>query len=328
MTTSGRRVVTIIVHYGSVEETLRCVMTAASASGIEHMIQVVDNSGTFPEAVDFPDCDVRIVKSGRNAGFAAGVNLGYQNAIGWNPDFIHLLNNDTCVVNPAYVRELTDYLRDHPDVACAGPLVLMDKDGSPQQTILQLPSLGQAVRLAVSWRVAKLRRTPKETPSSAIKVDCLNFVCALIRASAFGQLGGLNEALFMYGEEADFCFRLKRSGLGCAYVPVLSVRHRCGATGGGRNGLAYYYTRRNLVYLISRQKGRIPAFLLAVGLTGAHFLRVSMNAAVWRRAWGLAWDLHCAASGILRCSWVWDLQPEVHSADGKQAPFTSLEREG
>jgi N-acetylglucosaminyl-diphospho-decaprenol L-rhamnosyltransferase len=47
----------------------------------------------------------------------------------------------------------------------------------------------------------------------------------LVRRRVFEELGGFDEAYFMYGEDVDICWRAHRAGYGVAYVPLASVTH-------------------------------------------------------------------------------------------------------
>ena len=54
--------------------------------------------------------------------------------------------------------------------------------------------------------------------------------CFLVRRSAFEEVGGFDEAYFMYAEDVDLCWRLGRAGWRAAYVPAAEVTHLQGVS--------------------------------------------------------------------------------------------------
>ena len=61
-------------------------------------------------------------------------------------------------------------------------------------------------------------------------VDWVSGACFLVRRSAFEEVGGFDEAYFMYAEDVDLCWRLGRAGWRVAYVPAAEVTHLQGVS--------------------------------------------------------------------------------------------------
>ena len=61
-------------------------------------------------------------------------------------------------------------------------------------------------------------------------VDWVSGACFLVRRSAFEQVGGFDEAYFMYAEDVDLCWRLGRAGWTVAYLPTAEVTHLQGVS--------------------------------------------------------------------------------------------------
>ena len=64
----------------------------------------------------------------------------------------------------------------------------------------------------------------------AVEVDWVSGACFVVRRSAFEEVGGFDEAYFMYAEDVDLCWRLGRHGWSVAYVPTAEVTHRQGVS--------------------------------------------------------------------------------------------------
>jgi GT2 family glycosyltransferase len=59
-------------------------------------------------------------------------------------------------------------------------------------------------------------------------VDWVSGACAMVRREAFDAVGGMDDNFFMYWEDADFCFRVKRAGWQTIYNPQVEVLHLTG----------------------------------------------------------------------------------------------------
>jgi GT2 family glycosyltransferase len=61
--------------------------------------------------------------------------------------------------------------------------------------------------------------------AGAIPVDWVSGACFMMRRSAFEELGGFDEAFFMYAEDMDLCWRARRAGWQVVYAPAAVVTH-------------------------------------------------------------------------------------------------------
>jgi hypothetical protein len=173
---------------------------------------------------------VRAVPSATNLGFAAGMNLAAQHA---SRPYLLLINPDA-VAEGDVVRVLSDWLRDHPDTAVAGPRIL-DADGTVQASARRFPDLSTAIGGRSSWLTRRFpnnwlsrRNLVGRAATEPIDVDWLAGSCFMTTREAFDRAGGFDERFFLYWEDADYCWRLKRLGLKSTYVPTVSVRHAGG----------------------------------------------------------------------------------------------------
>jgi N-acetylglucosaminyl-diphospho-decaprenol L-rhamnosyltransferase len=157
-----------------------------------------------------------------------------QNSI---PDYILLLNPDT-VVHSGAIEALAAFLEAHPRVGAVGPQ-LRNTDGTLQPAAFRFPTLamtaidlfppGQVLpgRLYGSWWHG---RYPQEREGRApFPIDHPLGACILARRAAVEQVGGLDEGFFMYAEEVDWCYRIRRSGWAIWQVPEARVTHVGGA---------------------------------------------------------------------------------------------------
>lgn len=195
---------------------------------------VVDNASTDGSAemvrTRFPA--VALVEAAENLGFARGYNLAASRAAGRH---LLMLNPDT-VVRPGALSALVEFLDSHPRAGAAGPR-LVNPDGSLQYSCRRFPRPMAALfrntplgRLLPGNRFTRdylMAEWDHDTPR---QVDWLSGAALCIRREAWEQVGGFDEAFFMYAEDIDWCLRAHQAGWEVWYVPHAVVVHRIGAS--------------------------------------------------------------------------------------------------
>ncbi len=183
------------------------VVDNASRDGSEAMVRE-----RFPQTI--------VIQSGRNAGFAGANNLGIAQSTG---DFIVLLNSDTRLEEPA-ISTTVAWLERHPDIGATSPK-LLGADDLPQSCVYPWP------RLRDLWREAF--RLPAQKPASTSD-GWIAGTCLVVRRSALEEVGGgLDESYWMYWEDADLSYQLRRQGWSVIPFDGATIRHYGGASGGG-----------------------------------------------------------------------------------------------
>jgi GT2 family glycosyltransferase len=227
-----RTVSILIVNYRAYEELDACLRSASRYAAGDVEVIVVDHAAERDAAASlaraFPW--VRWIQVDRNPGFAAGVNRGARAASG---TYLLLLNPD-CVLEGDIAHELSAWLERHPDVAVAGAVV-HEPDGSVQQSARRFPDIttgfaGRTAWLSRVWPANPWTRRNLVAPArdGPVEVDWVSGACLMVRRDAFESVGGMDEKFFLYWEDADLCFRLKREGWLTMYVPLARVTHLTG----------------------------------------------------------------------------------------------------
>lgn len=229
----GTAISVLVVSYNVREHLRRCLGSVAACAAEEPKLTVetivVDNASldgstemvrtTFPDAL--------LVVNEANVGFTRAVNQGLALARG---AAVLLLNPDAELMAGA-LGALWDELRAHPDVAVVGPKVL-NSDGTVQSSRRTFPGLAigfvestvlqRALGGLPALRRYYCRDTSDDEPQD---VDWLTGACLLVRREAIEQVGGLDERFFMYFEEVDWCWRMRRAGWRVRYQPAARVLH-------------------------------------------------------------------------------------------------------
>ncbi len=188
-------------------------------------------------AASFPQ--VTLLKQVENVGFARGNNIGisYLQANGGVPEFVYLLNPDT-ITQPGAVRALIEALEADARVGVAGARLTFG-DGTFQHSAFAFPGLFQlwADVLPVPARLLESRlngRYPREqyAGEEPFDVDFVLGATMMMRGEVITQTGMFDEAYFMYCEEVDWQWRIRRAGWRIVCVPAAHVVHLGGQSSG------------------------------------------------------------------------------------------------
>lgn len=221
----------MIVSY-NVRDLLRACLKSIRNPDIE--ILVVDNASDDGSAEMVRDAfpKVQLIANETNAGFAAANNQGIRASSGRH---VLLLNPDTEVLDDALAR-LVGFLDRHPDYAAAGA-GLVYPDGSFQHSAFRFPGAMQCFfdffptsnRLMNSRLNGRYPRAWYER-GQPFDIDHPLGACLVVRREAIDEVGLLDGGFFMYCEEIDWCWRMRKVGWKIACVPAARVVHHAGAS--------------------------------------------------------------------------------------------------
>jgi len=224
----------VIVTYNSASDVEECLCSIGRETrGIDYEIWVVDNAsrdGTL-ECVRRVPADVHVIANDHNWGFSKACNQAIAKAAG---DFILLLNPDTIVLDDA-IGKLVRRMEEDASVGMAGGLVL-NSDGSPQLACRR----GMPTPAAMLCRAVGLDRLFPRNPTIAqynmrwlpweeeAEVASISGSFQMVRRTVVDQIGLLDEAIFMYFEDIDWCLRTTKAGWRVVYFPDSRIIHHKG----------------------------------------------------------------------------------------------------
>ena len=163
---------------------------------------------------------VTLIANTENLGFARANNQGIRASQG---RYVVLLNSDT-VVPPGALEALVAFMDAHPEAGVVGPRLLRP-DGTPQPYAFGGdPTLGYLLRRGVNRLL--FRRPLHDWATDAIQeVDWVSGACLMARRAAIDQAGLLDETIFMYFEDNDWCLRIRQAGWKVYYNPQAAITH-------------------------------------------------------------------------------------------------------
>jgi GT2 family glycosyltransferase len=280
-----RSVSAVVIAYEAGELLPRCIAALDGQAGLLETI-VVDN-GSVDGSVDlaagrFPA--TKVVRPGRNLGFAGGVNAGARAARG---ELLLFLNPDV-FLPPGCVSELASELSDH-SVGVVGPPLYVVAAGGMEYGYT-LDPIGSPVALHERARPLYVSG------------------CALMtRARLFRQLGGFDERFFMIFEDVDYCWRVLLRGFDVQVASSAPAWHEGGAVtpGGYITAAGVTSTRfrvalreRNALATLLKCYGDPLVFAVVPLYVVQSLATAAMLAAIGRRrtagdiVGGLLWNAH------------------------------------
>ncbi len=221
----------IIVNYNVrafLENSLVSIRKAME--GIDGEIVVVDNASDdgSVEMVRSKFPEVRLILSDRNIGFAAANNRALASCGG---AYLLFLNPDTILPEDT-LRVMIGFMNSHHDAGLAGCRI-MNPDGTlqlacrrsfptPWVALTKIVGLSALFpRVPLFGRYNLTYRSPDET----YEVDAVSGSFMMVRRAAVEAVGVLDEQFFMYGEDLDWCYRIKKAGWKIYYVHETQIIH-------------------------------------------------------------------------------------------------------
>ena len=266
------RVLILILNWNNYSDTKECLESLAQLTFNNYQVMLVDNgSGDDSSQLleeEFPE--IQLVNLQENLGFAGGNNVGLEYALKEEFSFILLLNNDTIVQAGDFLGKLIQALEEEQSVGAVGPAV-EQTDGITQLSILPYPNIVNTLINSLG-----LYHPNHKKPQF---VDSIAGCCVLVRREAIEQAGLLDENYFMYGEETEWFFRIRKKGWKILFLPIDSIMHKGGSSSKKIDDKKIYIERRgNVIYTLVKGKQELQAVFVAALMVLLLGIRVFFSA--------------------------------------------------
>lgn len=250
-----KNITIIILNYNTKKLTsdlLKSVLR--SKTKVDYQVVVVDNASTDGSVEEikakFPK--IRLIKNKKNIGFAAGNNVAIRKYINFS-EYIFLLNSDT-ILFPDTIDNLYKEAqkRNYKIFSCK----LLNKDKSFQPNAGRSPNLLNVFlwlsNLDNFLGISSYQATQKSYYKNNREAGWVSGSAIMISSEVFKEVGLLDEKIFMYGEDVEFCVRAKKKGFPINWTSNAKLIHFGGASSrtpkysqwlGEFNGLMYVYKK-------------------------------------------------------------------------------------
>ena len=267
----------VVVTYQSRDHILACLRSLESAlrseggSPLTWECVVVDNDSRDggPELVERELPWARVVRTGGNLGYAKAVNRGLAETSGRSV----LVSNPDCIWETGSIARLEAWLGSHARCGIAAPRI-HNTDGSLEYSARAYPTPFAFLFNRYSLMSRLFPRNPWTRRyllldwdhSSPRGVDWVSGAAMLVRREAVADVGGMDEAFFMFNEDVDWCRRMNLAGWSVDYVPDARVVHHIGASEGTSDRVILERHRGMIHYFRKHHPAPAPLDALAATL--------------------------------------------------------------
>jgi len=268
LTPPPRRVAIVVVTYNSVRDVDGCFGSLAAARLHGAEVIAIDNASTDGTAAAIRDRHpwVTLVETGANLGFAGGNGVGIRRALAAGAEWVYLLNPDTDV-DPAFLEEALAVGDADPRAAAVQSLLLLHPDRDRVNTA------GNEIHFLGFGYCGSYRAPRAAVGDDTREIAFASGASVLLRAAALREVGGLDEALFMYQEDQDLGIRLRLAGWRARLAPRSLVWHHYRFS---RNPRKFFFLERNR-YLVLAKNLRVRSLVvLAPFLACAEFALLAL----------------------------------------------------
>lgn len=275
----------VIVNWNTSDLLRRCLETVMASEGdFSFKVVLVDNASTDGSAdmvrTQFPA--VQVIASPINGGFSYGNNLGLK-ALGYHgksdvdpdaPRYALLLNPDT-EVPPNALYDMVQFMDARREIGIAGPKLVLE-DGSldlacrrsfPTPLVSFYRFSGLSKLFPRHPRFGQYNMTFAD-PDQEIEVDSVVGAYMQVRREAIHDAGLLDETFFMYGEDLDWAFRIKKAGWKVYYHPQVIVKHVKRAASRRSKKAQFEFQRAMLIFYRKHYEKTTPLWLHSLVMLG------------------------------------------------------------
>ncbi len=283
----------IIINYRTYDYTKQTIESIINKKHpFNYEIIVVDNASDDDSLenlkIDFKnELDeglIKLIANIENKGFAYANNLALKKI---KFKYVLLLNSDTIILEDCLEQCLQFMDRDKRVGALGCKISLTDgtldkacRRGYPDVKVSFYRLTGLSQLFPQSKRFAKYNLTYLDE-NGTYEVDCLSGAFMLLRGEVMEQVGFLDESFFMYGEDIDYCYRLKEEGWKVIYYGETEIIHYKGASSGKQKSkLLYEFYKAMHIFYDKHYRDQYPWIITVItyaGIWSIYTLKIFYN---------------------------------------------------
>jgi len=279
----------VIVSFNTKDLTLQCLNSVFAQNHVSYEVIVVDNASSDGSVTEikksFPQ--VALIENNKNKGFASANNQAIKLAKG---KFILLLNSDTLLLSEDSFSKMIKFMDIKRNAGICGCKVT--RPGGrldwPCKRSFQTPSvffyrsLGLDRMFPGHKKFGKYHLTYLDE-NKTHEVDAITGAFFMIRRETIADIGLLDEKLFMYSEDMDWCFRAKLKNWKVFYYPEVQIIHYKSRSSNKRSNKIIYWWYYSTWYVYKKHKAKNYNFIINAAvfvgfclMFGISFLRNAM----------------------------------------------------
>ncbi len=239
----------ILVNYNGEADTIECIQSLNGILYDNYRIVLVDNGSSKPISAagkSFFEKNCHVIYHDRNSGFAGGNNIGIQYAIKEGADLVLLLNNDT-TVEPDFLNVLVEQYEKNKAAGAMGSRINYFDNKN------MIWYGGGYFEPKDGWgRHEKNREICVGRTGIVKEVTFITGCLMLIPKNTIEKIGLLDDSLFLYFEDVDYCCRITKAGMKMLYCEDAVIYHKVYGSTSGNSDIRYYFFLRNIPVIIKR----------------------------------------------------------------------------
>lgn len=249
----SKPVALILLNWNTPEYTADCIKSILGYCTPDHFDIIVTDNGSTDGSLailqgQFPD--LIYLDNKENLGFAEGNNRAINYSISKDYTYSLIMNTDT-LVDSDIISKLLEHMQHHPEAAAVQPAIYWMHNRN------KIWNGDSYVNFVLGYTYNK-KNTPKSLDElNYKKVEWVTGCCCLIRNEVLKKTGGFNKEFFLYYEDVELSFRLRKQGGELHYLPSCKMYHEAGASGkekknneGTLSPVIHYYVNRNKIWFL------------------------------------------------------------------------------
>lgn len=253
----NKKVAIIVINWNSFEHTNNCILSLKEMAYTNYDIILVDNAskdGSGEQLQHLYCKEIIFIQSPDNLGFTGGNNLGLVYAINKGYPYSLLLNNDT-YVEKDFIEILVNYMDEHAMTGVIQPKIFFNHD----RNVLWNGGSYFNLFLGITYTKGYFQKSRKIS-GSIMKVDWVTGCAFFVRNTVLKQSGLLAENMFIYYEDVDLSFRIRKLGYNLVFHPESVIYHIAGMSNknkvkgkeGYLNPIVHYLNERNRIWFLKK----------------------------------------------------------------------------
>lgn len=228
----------LVLNFNTGRDTVECIDSLVQMAYPNFSILILDNCSSDDSVSKIREAhpDIEFMKLARNAGYAAGNNVGIRQALDEHVAYVLVVNPDV-TVDPDVLTRLVDAAVRRSRLGAISPIIRFKDE----------PHGVAFARGTIDCREALALVDTNDTPplEGAIPTDWACGCCMLINSVALRNVGLIDESFFLYYEDVEFCQRLRRSDFEVLACTNATAYHRPHGSVQVNSPLSSYYSTRS-----------------------------------------------------------------------------------
>ena len=242
------KVCIVILNWNGKDITSKCLDSVRGITYPNYEVILIDNGSSDGSQEHFKKNYqwITFIENPKNLGFTGGNNIGIKIGLEKKADYILLLNNDT-VADPSFLDELINAGESRKDVGILNPKIYYYDNPDILWYAGGRVSIFRGIPIHLGYQ-----KKDEGQYDDSCEVNFITGCAFLIKRDVIEKIGILDENLFIYSEDLDWCFRAFKAGYKGLYVPSSKIWHKEGMDSKKNSGNEFrmFLGTRNTMYVV------------------------------------------------------------------------------